>query len=379
MMMRGPLVRTWREARYAEPGYLLFLQGTTLTARRFDPDKLTFTGDPHPLPEHLGLQIQWTGLAAFSTSSTGVLVYDEAHPSPGRVVLFSRAGNQIRTIEAPPGSGSPSLDPSERNIVFFAEDENAVEDLWRIDLERGVSSRLTAGGSSNRDPVWSPDGHRVAFRSNRNGVYDLFAKNADGSGDEELLTKSPHTKSLSSWSRDGRFLVYDEVDPISKFRRDMWVLPLQGDRKPIPFLRTGFNTIHGTLSPVRDDQGNLWMAYDSNETGSAEIYLCQFLPGAPSGPTGTKVRISASGGVLAVWRKDGRELYYLQERAVMAVDVKLASTPPQIGVPHKLFDAPSIDAFAVSGNGQRFIFLDPAVVSSPAKIDVVLHWAAGLK
>jgi len=378
-MMQGPLVRTWREAHYAEPGYLLFLQGTALMARRFDPQKLTFTGDPRPLPEHLDLQIQWTGEAAFSTSSTGVLVYEEARaPSPAHVVLTGRDGNQLRTIEAPPGSGSPSLDPSERNVVFYAEDENAIEDLWRIDLERGVSSRVTSGGASNREPLWSPDGSRIAFRSNRYGVFDLFAKNADGSGEEELLVKSPHTKLLSSWSMDGRFLVYDEVDPISKFRRDMWVLPLEGDRKPTLFLRTGFNTIEGALSPVRDDQGNLWMAYDSNETGSAEIYLRQFQPGALSGPTGPKLRISANGGVLPVWRKDGRELFYLQKRALMAVDVKLTATP-QIGVPHKLFDAPSIDSFSVFGNGQRFLFLNPAVVSSPAKIDVVLNWTAGLK
>jgi serine/threonine protein kinase len=378
-MMQEPLLRTWREAHYAEPGYLLFLQGTALVARPFDPDKLTFTGDPRPLPEHLGLQFNWTGQATFSSSSNGLLVYQEARPQlPARLVLVGRAGNQLRTIEAPPGSGSPSFDPSERNVVVFAEDENAVEDLWRIDLERGVSSRITAGGASNRDPVWSPDGRRIAFRSNRNGVYDLFAKNADGSGEEELLFKSPHTKFLWSWSMDGRFLVYDEVDPISKFRRDIWVRPLQGDRKPIPFLRTGFNTIEGTLSPVRDDQGNLWMAYDSNETGSAEIYLREFLPGAPSGPVGANLRISANGGVLPVWRKDGRELFYLQERALMAVDVKLGSMP-QIGVPHKLFDAPSIDSFAVFGNGQRFLLIESAVAPPPAKIDVVLNWTAGLK
>jgi len=375
----GPLVRTWREAHYTEPGYLLFLQGTTLMARRFDPDKLTFTGDPRPLPEHLGLQFNWTGQAAFSTSSTGVLVYEEARPQlPARVVVLSRAGKQLRTMEAPPGSGSPSLDPSERNVVVYAEDENAVEDLWRIDLERGVSARITAGGASNREPVWSPDGRRIAFRSNRYGVYDLFAKNADGSGEEELLVKSAHTKFLSSWSMDGRFLVYDEVDPISKFRRDIWVLPFEGNRKPIPFLRTGFNTIEGTLSPVRDGQGNPWMAYNSNETGSAEVYLCQFLLSAPGGPAGAKIRISANGGTLPVWRKDGRELFYLQKGALMAVDVKLASTP-QIGVPHKLFDAPSIDSFVVLGNGQRFLFVEPAVTSPPAKIDVVLDWMAGLK
>jgi Tol biopolymer transport system component len=294
------------------------------------------------------------------------------------MVLRGRAGNQLRTIEAPSGSRWPSLDPREKNVVVDAGDENAVDQLWKIDLERGISSRLSAAPGENQFAAWSPDGQRIAFRSNRTGIYDLYGKNADGSGEEELLVKSPYTKFPIGWSMDGRFLVYNEYNPVTK--SDIWVLPLEGDRKPIPFLKTGYNEGDGTLSPVPDDQGHLWLAYTSDETGSDEVYLRPFLPGARGGPAGAEVRISTGGGAGPLWRKDGRELFYLQHGTLMAVDMKLGN-PPEIGVPHKLFDAPIAESrhYAVFGDGQRFLFTEPAGDPPTAKINVVVNWAGGLK
>src|ERR1700690_1656476 len=110
-------------------------------ARRFDAARLRFTGEPRPFAEHIGMHWSNTGRAMFSTSPAGTLVYQEALPQPGaRIVMRGRGGNQLRTIAAPPGSHGPSLDQRERNIVVFVEDENNVEDLWRIDLERGIPS-----------------------------------------------------------------------------------------------------------------------------------------------------------------------------------------------------------------------------------------------
>jgi hypothetical protein len=131
-------VRTWREAHYAEPGYLLYLEGTVLMARRFDPSGLRFTGEQRALPEQIGRHWGTTGHAMFSTSATGVLVYQEVLPQPAtRIVLRGRAGNVLRTIEAPAGSHWPSLDPLGTHVAVQGEDENTVEDIWTIDLERG--------------------------------------------------------------------------------------------------------------------------------------------------------------------------------------------------------------------------------------------------
>jgi Tol biopolymer transport system component len=222
----------------------------------------------------------------------------------------------------------------------------------------------------------SPDGRRIAFSSNRRGVHDLCAKNANGEGDEELLVKSPYKKVPPAWPPDGRFFVYYEYDP--KPRVDIWVLPMEGERKPLPFLKTEFNEGNGTLSPLPDSQGHLWMAYNSNETGRDEIYLRPFLPGAPGGPAGVRVRVSSGGGGDPQWRKDGRELFYVGDK-LMAVDVKLGVSA-QIGTPHALFEIPTgSGGYVPFADGRRFLFTEPAGESPAAKINVVLNWQAELK
>jgi serine/threonine protein kinase len=370
----GPLVRTWREAHYADPGYLLYLEGTTLMARPFDPSGLRFSGEPHPLPEQIGKHWGTTGRALFSISATGDLIYQEALPQPGsRIVLRGRDGSVLRTIEAPAGGQWPSLDPRGTRMAIQGEDENTVEELWTVDLERGFPSHLTTAHGSNQRPLWSPDGRRIAFMSNRAGAYDLYAMNADGTGDEQLLVKSPHTKSPVGWSMDGRFLVYVESGTDTK--SGIWVLPMEGDRKPIPFLKIAFNESSGSLSPVPDKHGRLWMAYHSDETGSNEVYLRPFLPGAPGGPAGAAVRVSSDGGVWPQWRKDGKELFYQGGGKLMAVDVKLGDTP-EIGAPRKLFD--QAGDWAVAGDGQRFLFIESAGEPPAARINVVLNWPAEL-
>jgi len=245
-----------------------------------------------------------------------------------------------------------------------------------VDLERATSLRLTSIHGSDQDPVWSPDGRRLAFASNRSGVYDLYSKQADGLNEEELLLKGLHRKSPGSWSPDGRFLVYEELDP--KTAGDIWVLPLEGDRKPFPFLKTEFIENGGMLSPVPDSQGHLWMVYQSNETGRFEIYMRPFLPGTPGGPAGAKVRVSTDGGVDPQWRRDGRELFYTHDKKLWAVAVKLGGTP-EIGVPHALFEMPRGSGWAPFADGRRFLFIEPAGEPAAPKINVVLNWTSELK
>jgi Tol biopolymer transport system component/predicted Ser/Thr protein kinase len=372
----GPLVRTWREAHYAEPGYLLYLEGTVLIARRFDPSGLRFAGEQRALTEQIGRHREITGHAMFSTSATGVLVYQETLPRPEtRIVLRGRAGNVVRTIEAPAGSYWPSLAPLGTHVAVQGQDENTVEDLWTVDLERGIASRLTARQGSNEHPVWSPDGQRIAFMSNRAGAYDLYARNADGTGEDELLLKSPYTKFPACWSADGKYLVYIETGK-GDMSRNTWVLPMAGDRRPVPFINIGFSVDTAGLSPVPDSLGRLWMAYSSNETGSVEVYLRPFLPGAPGGPAGAAVRVSPDGGQAPVWRNDGMELFYLRPSfQEMAVDVKLGNAP-KIGVPHVLFHA---GWPAVSVDGQRFVTIESAGESPDARVGVVLNWTGELR
>lgn len=369
-----PLVRTWREAHYAEPGYLLYLESTVLMARRFDPSALRFTGEPRALPEQIGRHWGTTGHAVFSASSTGALIYQEVPPpSASRMIVRGRSGNVLRTIEAPAGSQFPALDPQGTHVAFQGVDENTVEDIWTIDLERGLASRLTSRQGSNQRPVWSPDGERMAFMSNRTGAYDLYARNGNGTGEDELLVTSPHTKYPASWSADGKYLLYVESGH-GDARRSTWLLPMKGDHRPIPFLNTGFNVDDAKLSPVLDDQGRQWIAYVSNETGSTEVYVRPFPAGTLDGSPGAAIRVSAAGGHHPFWRKDGRELFYSADLKQMAVDLKLGKTPG-IGIPHALY---AYGSPAVSADGQRFLSIESSGDPPAARINVVLNWSADL-
>jgi hypothetical protein len=173
---------------------------------------------------------------------------------------------------------------------------------------------------------------------------------------------------------------------------DIWIMPIGGDRKPFPFLRTEFNEEFGKFSPVTDRQGRLWMAYVSDETGRSEVYLRPFT-GVRSGAAmpvaaafAAKVRVSMTGGAYPEWRKDGRELFYVANGQLVAVDVKVADSM-EADAPHVLFDLPQgatryyphqSTRYAPFADGRRFLFIAPAGDVLAPKINVVLNWTAAL-
>jgi Tol biopolymer transport system component len=254
--------------------------------------------------------------------------------------------------------------------------------LRLLDFARGTNTPLTFSSSSNVYPVWSPDGSRIIFASNRDGAFDLYQKEASGVKDEEPLLKSSDDKLPTSWSSNGRFLLYSPQDPKTKY--DLWVLPLEGDRKPMPFLRTEFNEVDGHFSPDMH-----WVAYQSDELGNNEIYIRVFSTNSgASSETGGKWQASVGGGTGPRWRKDGKELYYrAPDGKVMVVEVT-AGTVLQPGTPKPLFQAPSnLDTFLtislpswdVTSDGNRFLLMTPAAGGKQAPFTVVLNWQAGLK
>jgi eukaryotic-like serine/threonine-protein kinase len=245
-----------------------------------------------------------------------------------------------------------------------------------LDASRGTSTRLTFDPARDDFPVWSPDGRRIAFASSRGGNFDLYQKASDGSGDDQLLLKSDEDRVPSSWSPDSRFLLYRAVGP--KTGNDLWVLPLEGDRKPVPFLRTEFSEQMGQFSP----DGH-WIAYMSNESGNAEIYVRPFSPNsaAESSNSGGKWMISKGGAIYPHWRSDGKQLFYgTLDGNVVAVDVTSDKTF-QAGAPKRLFSSPSVVAsgFDVTAGGKQFLIGAPQGTGTPAPFTVVLNWRAGLK
>ena len=211
------------------------------------------------------------------------------------------------------------------------------------------------------------DGRRIVFASNRHGAFDLYLQSA--AGEPELILKSSNSKFPSSFSSDGRLLLYAELDP--KTKSDLWILPMEGERKPIPLLRTPFSESAGAFSP-----DGKWFAYTSDESGRDEIYI------QPYPPSGAKVQVSKDGGYRPKWRRDGKEIYWLAEGGALWVAEVSAGAQLQTGVARRLFESHvqnTADYFAVTGDGKRFLIPKPVAVDTVRPVTLIQNWLAGAK
>jgi Tol biopolymer transport system component len=246
-------------------------------------------------------------------------------------------------------------------------------DISVLDLARSVNTRFTFDPAADNAAVWSPDGKQIVFRSDRDGVGNLYIKASSGAANEEVLYKSPEPKTPNDWSRDGRFLLYTVSS--AKTGYDLWYLPMTGERTPKPFVQSAAQEGIGQFSP-----DGRYVAYISNESGQNEIYVRSFPDGSG------KWQVSKGGGVDPRWRRDGKEITYINGTSVMSVEV---STSPafQPGTAKPLLEAPFVmagahnrnNAYDISPDGKRFLATMPMGQSLSAPITVVLNWEAGLK
>jgi Tol biopolymer transport system component len=240
-----------------------------------------------------------------------------------------------------------------------------------MDVARGAASRITSGSSDITTFVWSPDSNYIAWESSRGGRFMIVRKLASGAGQEEILVEADRPVFANSWSTDGKFILYTRSDPTNK--NDIWVLPLEGDRKPFAFFQSPADDFAAVFSP----DGH-WVAYQSSESGSPEIYVQTFPV------SGGKWPVSNKGGLLPKWRADGKELFYTStDGKLMAVEIK-AGTTFEPGVPHVLFDmaaarAQPLTPYDIAVDGQRFLVLSGRVDANPSSIAVVVNWSADLK
>jgi serine/threonine-protein kinase len=250
---------------------------------------------------------------------------------------------------------NPRLSPGGRQIAVQIVGATG-SDLWVYEIERGTLSRLTFEGENNTMPAWTPDGRRIAFTSARGDTRNIYWKRADGAGAAEQLTTGKNVQRPSSFSSDGKLLAFHEEDPETGW--DLWVLPLEGERKPELFLATP--AIEGI--PVFSPDGR-WIAYASNESGQFEVYV------RPYGGTGGgssrmgKWQISTNGGSFHRWTKNGRELIYREgANRWMRVPVTREGDSFRAGKPELLFESNVQDTgpsynYDVSRDGEQFILL----------------------
>ena len=377
-----PLLATSAAAVYTpaenkEHGYLLFLRDSTLMAQPFDAARLALAGEPVPVPGAERIGSTTYGYGRFTTSSSGALAYMVgAEGGSTQLTWFDRQGKTLETIGQRGAYNTLALSPDGTRVAAERRDGSG-SDLWLIESKSGgKNDRFTFDPGTETAPVWSPDGSRVTYASTRSGGFNLYQKLSNLAGNEEELFKSSEQTYPTDWSRDGRFLLFTAIG--GKTQPDLWSLTLEGEHKAAAFLQTEFQEYGGRLSP-----DGRWLAYVSNASGRVEIYVRPFPPSADR--TGQWL-VSNGGGSFALWRKDGKELFYrVSGGAVMAVEV----TPGAVfksGQPKQLFQVPAVNvngfgySWDVSADGQRFLIntnRDEGAAQEP--ITLVLNWTAGLR
>jgi len=372
-------------AVYAPPGYLLFMREQTLMAQPFDVGKAVTTGDPAPIAE----QVDYLGSLSqgqFSSSQNGVLAYIVAGAQANRqLTWFDREGKNLGPVGEPGIFQTPALSRDGKQAALSRRDSQSAAraNLWLYDFTRaGASTRFTFDAYTDSFPVFSPDGSRIVFVSNRDGARNLYQKLTSGARNEEPLLKSDESKSPSGWSPDGRFLLYTVTS--QKTRGDIWILPMEGSQKqPMLFQGTEFNESGAQFSP-----DGRWIAYQSDESGGYsggyEVYVREFSLGSDGKLEATaKHQISTGGGRGPHWRDDGKELIYssLDQRTVMSAEI-VTTSGFHSSAAKALFQLPagvSVPAVAVTGDGKRFLVAVPVSQIGPQQLTVVVNWQAGLK
>ena len=361
-------------AEYSDAGYLVFVRESNLVAQKFDLKKLEVSGEAFPIAENLYME-PGAGTASFSVSTKGVLAYAATSGyGSQQFTWMDRAGKQISSIGDPGILGDPWLSPDEKRLALYYMSRSSAgnkPDIYVVDLAQNIFTRFTFDPGNEFNPAWSPDGTQIVFSSNRAGPYDIFMKEVGGSSEEKVLFASSDWKFVSDWTRDGRYIVFENDSP--KTKADIFILPMFGDRKPYPYLQTQFNEAQGNVSP-----DGRWIAYGCDDTGRSEIYVQSF-PNA-----GSKRQVSTAGGTQPRWSSNQKELFYLSpDGMLMSVEVQ-TRTSFEAGVPQVLFNTrvPSIpligndrNQYFVSADAQRFLVNRISASQLTTPITVIFNWS----
>ena len=357
-------------AAWVPPDWLLYVQQGALRAQALDIEHGTLAGDPVTIADTVGYDAL-DHYGGFSASASGMVAYRRSAGLSTQLTWFNRKGVIAGTVGAPDVDGLdtrfPELSADGRRVALDRSVQSNT-DVWLIDVLTGVATRFTFDAAIDRRPLWSPDGMKIIFESNRKNAFDLYTTASSGVGAEQLLHGSANQKRAYSWSHDGRFVLYGENSPTTG--SDLWALTMQEDRKRVGIATTPFDERNGQFSP--DDQ---WVAYQSDESGRLEIYVVSF----PAGRS--KRQVSTGGGAWPRWRPDGKELFFVAlDGRMMGATILASRTGFEMAAPTTLFEThiqtgrANKDPYDVSRDGR---FLMDVVTNDPmtSPITLLLNWS----
>jgi serine/threonine protein kinase len=369
-MERRMVMHGLTSVAYDQSGRLLFGRDGVLLAQPFDLKTFALSGGPTTVAERAFL-LPDLGSTAFSASRNGVVVYRNAEAFQlFQLTWTDRRGKALSSVgpSSAWGSFAAARLSMDQKTVVLARQETAPAgaDLWLLDVVRGAVTRFTDDPSYDGNPVWSPDGRRILFSSDRSGPMNLYVKAYDGAAQEQLVLESSWQKRATDWSPDGRSIVYQTQTP----KWELWQLSLGEKRKTFPLVQNNFNNMLGRFSP-----DGRWLAYQSDESGRWEIYIQSLTT------PGKRIRISINGGMEPYWRRDGKELFFRDPgNRIIAVGLTGNGSSLEPGTPNVLFAAdPGAGWYEVDSDGQRFLVPVPVAARAGSSMTVLLNWPAMLK
>ena len=356
--------------RFSPTGHLVYVEGNALRAVRFHAATLTVEGESVPVVE--GVFSKPSGGASFAIGGDGTLVYvpGSSFGTNRQLVMFDRMGHRQTLDAARRAYAIPRLSPDGTRIAVDVRDQEG--DIWTWDFNRNALTRITTDPAADQLPVWTPDGSRIVFNSERGGPPNLYWQAADGTGTADRLTNAPEAHTAQTFTPDGLSLLFRTEPPTGE---DMFLVSPGKKEQPRPLLTSRFNERNAAIS-----LDGKWVAYQSDETGQFEIYVRPF-PDVDRG----RVPLTGGGGSMPVWSRS--ELFYVAaDGTLVAVPIKpgptFAAGPAQTVVPAGFYVAPSSRSYDVSADGQRIITID-AIGADPTanrtEMIVVLNWHEELK
>ncbi len=355
----GAFGATMFDAAGGSTGRLLIVdQAAGIKAAPFDPAHPARTSADTSVLSNVYYDVELEQRGWLDVSNTGTAVYAPGNPAKTSLVWVDREGKTESLGKDQDVYREANLSPDGTKAAVRHGFQ-----LWIHDLQRGTRSRLTSGNANNLHPIWSRDGARIIFASNRGGDWDIYSQPADGSRPAEALLKRPYDQYPLSILADGT-LLYLEIHP--QTGRDLWTLSPDGKASPLRV--TPFNEADGQFSPGAG--GQRWVAYSSDESGQNEIYVQSYPGGA------NRIAVSTGGGSLPTWSSDGKELFYVSGDSMVAVAMRPDGS---FGAPRRLFDRSNYllryNVHDASPDGKRFLMIQRDPGSVPRQLNVILNWS----